>query len=314
MRARSFVFAVLGALVGIPAAIVATVAATYLLHNEISGVIAYGDEERQFLLHVPPALVRDEPVPLVLSLHGAMGWPALQRDITGWNRLADEKGFIVAYAGGRGTGPKAWFMHGADDPTTMPDVRFVADLLDRLQTQYRIDPTRIYVEGLSNGGGMAFVLACTMPSRVAAAGLVASAQSLPPTWCRQREPVPMIAVHGSADTIVPYAGGNSPIAPRPFPAVEHWVAHWARLNGCAARSMKQPVAADVARTAYDSCGQGASVELYTVQGGGHQWPGGRLLPEWLLGRKTNSIDATRLLWAFFERHPMGERAAVRMGM
>jgi len=244
MRARSFVFAALGALVGIPDAIVAAVAATYLLHNEISGAIAYGDEERQFLLHVPPALERDQPVPLVLSLHGAMGWPALQRDITGWNRLADEKGFIVAYAGGRGTGPKAWFMHGADDPTAMPDVRFVADLLDRLQAQYRIDPTRIYVEGLSNGGGMAFVLACTMPRRVAAAGLVASAQSLPPTWCRHREPVPMIAVHGSADTMLfvlrpsSHSGSSRPPGPMrrgccgPFSNAIQWVSALRCAWGC----------------------------------------------------------------------------------
>lgn len=303
MRMRTVALVLLAVVLGVPAAVIATVAAVYSASKEVTGTLAYGDEQREYLLHTPKGYDGTKAVPLVISLHGAMGWPALQRDITGWNELADEKGFIVVYPAGRGTGPKAWFMHGSDDPPRMPDVRFIADLLAQLQARWRIDARRIYVEGLSNGGGMAHVLACTMPQRVAAVGVVAAAQSLPPGWCRDTTPVPAIVIHGNADTIVPYAGGPSPIAPRPFPAVPEWTGQWARRNGCSGNAVTVKVAADVTRTDYGGCPPGAEVQLFTVEDGGHQWPGGRRLPEWLLGRRTQSIHATRLLWGFFEQHP-----------
>jgi polyhydroxybutyrate depolymerase len=301
VRLRSILLGAAGVLVGIPLLVAGSVAGVYLAHNEISGTIAYGDGGRHYLLHVPANLDRNKPAPLVVSLHGAMGWPSLQRDITGWNRLADERGFIVVYPGGQGDGPKAWFMEGSDDPARMPDVKFIADLLDRAQASHKIDAARIYVEGLSNGGGMAFALACTMPQRIAAVGLVAAAMTLPPQWCTSPAPMPMIAIHGTADTIVPYAGGASPIAPKPFGPVPQWVAQWAARNGCAASAVEQKVAMDLTRAEYTPCTGGASVVFYTVHGGGHQWPGGRLLPEWLLGRRTPSVDATREVWDFFQK-------------
>jgi polyhydroxybutyrate depolymerase len=64
------------------------------------------------------------------------------------------------------------------------------------------------------------------------------------------------------------------------------------------------VAADVTRRTYTSCADDAAVVLYTVQGGGHTWPGGKPLPEWFVGRTTYSIDATSLMWAFFSAHPL----------
>ena len=71
------------------------------------------------------------------------------------------------------------------------------------------------------------------------------------------------------------------------------------------------MARDVTRLEYTSCADDASVELYTVEGGGHTWPGGGPLPEWLCGPTSRSIDATRLTWAFFRKHRLPEeRGAV----
>ncbi len=58
------------------------------------------------------------------------------------------------------------------------------------------------------------------------------------------------------------------------------------------------------RLQYTGCTNGADVVLYTVQGGGHQWPGGKRLPEWLVGRYTRSVDATSEMWGFFAAHPL----------
>ena len=83
----------------------------------------------------------------------------------------------------------------------MRDVRFISELIDKLEAAYNIDPARIYANGFSNGGGMAFVLSCTLSDRIAAVGMVGAAQTLPWSWCTDHRPVPMIAFHGTADPI-----------------------------------------------------------------------------------------------------------------
>jgi polyhydroxybutyrate depolymerase len=162
---------------------------------------------------------------------------------------------------------------------------------------------------MSNGGGMAFVLSCTLSDRIAAVGMVAPAQSLPLDWCAATRPVPMIAFHGTADPMVPYDGGRfgdpfNPVKPV-FPAVRDVVASWAERNRCGVGPIESPVAPDVTRREYADCAEGASVVLYTVLGGGHTWPGGKPLPEWRVGPNSSSIDATSVMWAFFREHPLG---------
>ena len=64
------------------------------------------------------------------------------------------------------------------------------------------------------------------------------------------------------------------------------------------------VAADVTRTEYTKCAGNATVVLYTIEGGGHTWPGGGPLPEWFVGPTTHSIDASSVMWEFFKDHPL----------
>jgi polyhydroxybutyrate depolymerase len=232
-------------------------------------------------------------------MHGAAGWPVLQMELSGWNRLAEEHGFLVVYpAGVAGAGPRIWRMGGKRD------VRFISDLIDKLQATYNIDPARIYADGLSNGGGMAFVLSCTMSDRIAAVGMVGAAQLLPWSWCTDRRAVPMIEFHGTGDRFAPYDGGTSWIADRPFPSIPTWTANWARRNRCGAGPVETVVAADVTRVDYTHCANNAAVVLYRIEGGGHSWPGGEPMPEWFVGPTSRSIDATRVMWEFFRMHPL----------
>jgi polyhydroxybutyrate depolymerase len=177
-------------------------------------------------------------------------------------------------------------------------------LIDTLEAAYNIDPTRIYANGLSNGGGMAFVLSCTLSDRIAAVGMVAAAQFLPFSWCTDPRAVPMIAFHGTADRATPYRGGASWVTSRPFPDVRAWTANWAGRNRCASHPIDSAVATDVTRRAYTSCADGAAVVLYTVLEGGHTWPGGGPLPEWFVGTTSNSVDASSQMWAFFREHQL----------
>ena len=158
----------------------------------------------------------------------------------------------------------------------------------------------------SNGGGMSFALSCTLSNRIAAVGLVGSAQTLPWTWCEDHRPVPMINFHGTADRLTPYKGGVSWVSPghRGFPNQLTWTANWAQRNHCAPNPVDSVVAPDVTRRLYTRCADDATVVLYSVRGGGHTWPGGGPMPEWYVGRTSRSIDASSEMWAFFREHPL----------
>ena len=289
--------------VGLPLVVIVIAAASIYVLDRTNGTIVSSGQKREYLLYVPKSYDPTKPTSLVISMHGAGGWPAQQMNLSHWNRLADENGFIVVYPSGTGV-PKIW--HVDRGAGLMRDVRFISELIDTVRAAYNIDPTRVYANGLSIGGGMAFVLSCTLSDRVAAVGMVAAAQSLPSSWCTDKRPVPMIAFHGAADPIVPYNGGpqGDPFNPVRvmFPAVRDWVASWARRNQCGADPAASGVAPGVARIAYTHCAEDASVVLYTVQEGGHSWPGGKPLPEWWVGPTSNSIDATSQMWAFFRDH------------
>jgi len=281
----------------LPAALAVTEAVSFYAKNRSNGTIVSSGESREYLLHVPRSLDRRKPAALVLSLHGAGGWPALQRDISGWNELADREGFIVVYPAGRDTaGPRIWRMTGERDP------RYIADLIDKLRGQYNIDQKRIYVNGLSNGAGMSFALACRMPDRFAAVGMVGAALLLPSTWCKSAEPMPMIGIHGLRDTAAPYHGGSSWIAPHFFPFLP-FGAGWARRNRCAPAARDVEIRDGVSVREYKQCARDSTVVLYTLRDGGHTWPGGAELPEWFLGKTIRDFDATAEMWRFFEQHP-----------
>ncbi len=137
--------------------------------------------------------------------------------------------------------------------------------------------------------------------------MVAAAQELPWSWCENPDPIPMISFHGTADPIVPHGGGASHASPTPFPSVETWTANWANRNRCSATPTESAEAPDVRCSAtptesaeapdvtqleYKQCAGGAGVVLYTIHGGGHSWPGGEPMPEWLVGSTSNGVDAT----------------------
>ena len=299
---RKWIIPAVLVLISLPLLLALVEAVSFHVQNRNNGTLVSAGKPREYLLHVPASHDRTKPTPLVISMHPAGMWPAFQRDISGWNKLADEHGFIVVYPAGRGV-PKIFPMDGWKTPSQMPDVRFIAELIDTLAATYNIDPARIYADGFSNGGGMAFVLSCTLSDRIAAVGLVASAQLLPWKWCTDTRAVPMIALHGTADTFTPYDGGKRFIHSSPFPSIPVWAANWAKRNRCDDSPGESLVATDVTRRAYTNCADNADVVLYTIQGGGHTWPGGGSLPDWFVGTTTYNIDASRVMWAFYREHP-----------
>jgi polyhydroxybutyrate depolymerase len=299
-----FIIAIFAGILGIALLVVIIVAVSFLIANKTSGTLVSSGEKRQYLLYVPDVYDPQKRTPLVVSIHGFAEWPAHQAQISRWNDLADEQGFIVVYPSGTDF-PKRWRTTGLASTSGDPaiDVQFISDLIDKLESEYNIDPARIYANGLSNGGGMSYLLACKMADRIAAIGSVAGAYTYPLDQCNPSRPVPMIAFHGDADPVVPYLGGPSRSFEIPFPSIPDWMQGWAERNQCQTTA---PIAQDgeISGMTWTDCSQNAEVIFFTIAGGGHSWPGGEPIPEWIVGKTSQAIDATRLMWQFFEEHPL----------
>ena len=306
MKKRGIIIGALLVLIGLPPTVAVTEAVRFFVANRSNGSFVSSAETRDYLLYVPGSYDRTKPTALVISLHGATMWGAAQKEMSQWNRVADANGFIVVYpSGAKGNGPRVW--HEGDGTRVSNDVRFISELIDTLRAHYNIDQARVYANGLSNGGGMSFALSCMLPDRIAAVGLVAPALFLPWSACANERPVPMMIFFGTADPALPYHGGTSWVAPGKttrFPDIPRWTATWARRNRCAPTPVDFAVASDVSRRSYTGCANDAHVVLYTIEGGGHTWPGGGPVPEWFAGRTATSIDASSVMWEFFREHPL----------
>lgn len=302
--ARLRVLGLVFTLLAVPLLLAAAEAIGFHVQNRNNGRVVSSGETREYLLYVPKSHDAAKPAPLVISLHGGAGWPALHRDISGWNRLAEQRGFLVAYPAGLDAGGMTGWRVIRPGPDLDRDVGFISDLIDEVGETYRVDPSRIYANGLSNGGSMAFVLSCALSDRIAAVGLVAAANKLPWSWCTDDRPVPMISLHGTGDTAAPYRGGTSWVIPGLLPSVTEWTANWARRNRCGEATAEQTVATGVTRREYTGCADDASVVLFTIEGGGHTWPGGALIPEWFAGPTSQEVDATAEMWSFFQQHSL----------
>ena len=268
-------------------------------------------ERRKYLLYMPTNYQPDKPIPLVISLHGFSEWPAHQMRTSCWNEVAERNGFLVVYPSGTGF-PRRWrvFDQAGETEESLRDIRFISELMDKLARDYPIDQRRVYVNGLSNGGGMAFVLACALSERITAMGSVAGAYSFPAEQCKPSRPVPMIFFHGTADPIVPYQGGQS--ARRfTFPSIPDWVKQAAEHNGCQPSPVEIPASGEVHGVKYTNCEQNAEVIFYTVNGGGHSWPGGKPLPRFIVGRTSQDINASQVMWDFFSQYTLEQADRTR---
>ncbi|MDZ4765726.1 MAG: PHB depolymerase family esterase [Chloroflexota bacterium] len=261
--------------------------------------------ERRYLLYVPESYDPAQPTPLILSLHGFASNPEQQMEFSQWNAAADEYNLIVAYPQGTGF-PLGW--NAGELPGILgilvqrpDDVSFIRDLIDGLNAQLCIDPVRVYVNGLSNGGGMSNRIACELADTVAAIGSVVGAYN-PLETCEPSRPIPVIAVHGDADPVVPYEGGETQGGA--LPAIQTWAAEWGVRNGCDATPT---IDEDVVRSQqiYGNCAEGVEVVLYTIFGGGHTWAGGGdHPPESIVGAVIAEFPTTDIMWTFFEAHPL----------
>lgn len=260
-----------------------------------------GGLERSYLVRIPPGYDGTSRVPLILAFHGFATDANTLLAYTGFDTAAADTGAITVAPDGTGT-PQRWYYRGAADG--IDDSAFVGDVLAKLDAALCVDPDRTYAVGFSNGGGMAQRLACDMPDRIAAIGIVAA------SYAPCQADVPMIAFHGMADAIIPFEGGLTPpeLFSIPFLPARRYVSEWAKAVGCDGLPTISRPSGEVELSTFHRCRRGdGEVLLYTILGGGHTWPGAPEVA--ILGYTTQEIDASETILAFFRAHPKGGPAA-----
>jgi polyhydroxybutyrate depolymerase len=222
------------------------------------------------ILRVPPS-ARGHRAPLILALHFAGGTGSQMEQATGYTPQARRSGFVVAYPTASANG--FWSIDG--------DLAKLTATLDRIERIACIDPARVYVSGISNGGFMATVLACRMAGRIAAVALFAPGMNgIGP--CSPSRPLSVLEVHGTSDPIVPYAG------------VASFVGGWARRDGCASRATATRRSALVTLFRWPGCRGGAQVEHLRLTRGKHI----ELLPQ----LRQAGVDPSATAWRFLRAH------------
>ncbi len=256
------------------------------------GALIVDGVERDFVVHVPPSYSPDQPVPLVVNIHGATSNAAQQEAVSQWHAKADEEGFIVVAPQAIGV-PPVW-LGVMLDAQGEPDMLFFDGLLAHLKAQLSIDPNRIYATGLSNGGTMSNRLGCDRSETFAAIAPVAGAHS-GLHLCDNQLPVSVLAIHGTDDQIIPYEGNGSDVPP-----VRVWVEAWSQRDGCDNESVLSRPYAEVQSERWENCDARVEVELLSVEGGSHRWL--NFGYEWDGTTFVSTAGATDVIWEFFAAH------------
>lgn len=248
--------------------------------------------QRSLLFHLPAGYVQGSKLPVLFNFHGYGSDASTQEVLSDMSRLADKYGFIVIYPEGLydAGGKQFWNTHLSQDQQT--DLDFVREMLRLLDIYYGYEPTRVYATGFSNGGGFANLLANKMSDTFAAVSSVAGAYFNYNEYPLPR-PVPIIAFHGTTDTVVPFDGFFI------LPAVYDWVNDWIVKNACAPTADVIVDAGDIYAERWATDCE-STVELYTIKGKGHSWPGATLSE----ADNTNQINASQIMIEFFAKHPL----------
>ncbi len=258
-----------------------------------------GGVGRTFHLYRPPGL--PDAAPLVVMLHGGFGNGAQAERSYNWDAEADNGHFLVAYPDGLNRAWNAGTCCGQPQRDNVDDVGFITAMVDAIGREIPIDRARVYATGMSNGAMMALRLGCQTDTF---AGIAPVAGTLL-TDCSEARPTAVLQIHGTADERVPYTGGPGKAFaingnPRvDGPSVESVNATWRSIDACEPPTLTT-TGSVTTQTAW--CPGGRAVQLISVAGAGHQWPGGQPSPLAELAgipEPSTALNATDAIWQFF---------------
>jgi polyhydroxybutyrate depolymerase len=257
--------------------------------GDVASTVTIDGVAHPYLLAVPARYEPRRPTPLVLLFHGFGGDGPSIADLTHMPSQGAARGFIVVTPDGPN---RTWQLSG-----TGSDAAFIDGLVSTVSSSLCVDLHRVYAAGFSQGAAFAIFYSCARPDRIAVIATVAVDFQL---GCGR--PVPVVAFHGTADPAVPYQDGAVGLS---LPGVKVRgtllnMGDWARLDGCGATPTTTRLGTEVTRAVWPHCRAQTAVDLYTILGGGHSWPGAD--PAKNPTPTTRQIAATVLMLDFFARH------------
>ncbi|AXE31288.1 hypothetical protein DK842_16130 [Chromobacterium phragmitis] len=278
-------------------------------------------------LRVTPQPLPAGKRPLVILLHGhggsarqLLGLGTGAAPLSEWMAISDREGVLLAAPdGARGAdGKPGWRDCRADaagNPQT-DDVGLIAAIIRREVAEGGADPYRVYAMGMSNGGMMVFRLASEMGEQLAAFSTVGAAMARHTGCAAPSRPLSALIIAGTADPVVPYAGGEVSLfgvkARGEVIGVADSAAFWRRLDGLAdiphaSVQLAHRIPGDPTRatlTQWGGDGAARRVQLLTISGGGHVEPSAAhrvgALYTHVLGHQSHDAEAAELAWKLFQ--------------
>jgi polyhydroxybutyrate depolymerase len=264
--------------------------------------IVQGKATREYILHVPASYDSNTPTPLVINFHGfgdcAADYSEVIGDFYNLDSLADSRNFLVAYPQGvvREKEAPAWDPgDNGSQNIKENDVYFAEQLISDISNEYNVDLSRVYATGYSNGGMMAYGLACSRGNLIAAAGIMSGIMF--PETCDVNEYTSIIHFHGIADDVLPYEGSQY------YQSVSDMVNFWLNHNNIPTSSLvtTELNGGDVVRDEYTGGNENTSVVLYTVnrehdKDGGHVW----------FSDDIGGTNPSQILWDFLSTYSLDD--------
>jgi polyhydroxybutyrate depolymerase len=255
---------------------------------EIVRTIEVDGVTRSYRLAVPKKPARG-PAPLVLLFHGFSSNPASFSTLTRLPAKGAAKGFLVATPEGI---DGRWQLdpHGTD-------AGFIDALVAELTGTFCVDLHNVHAAGMSLGSAFGLLYSCARQDEIASFVAVTVEFQLGCT-----KPMSILAFHGTEDPLVPYQDGKIGASlPTPVRGTELNMGDWAKLAECESEARLRRVGSEVIRRTWPGCRARSEVVLFTIEGGGHTWPGAD--PGLGVTHTTDQVDATAEALRFFVRNP-----------
>ena len=273
--------------------------------------------EREYIVHVPENLNNDSSI--VFVIHGYTGSAEGIAAYSGMNSIAEREGFIAVYPQGTiDSYGNAFFnvSYEFNDESTINDVSFIRELVKSISHEFNLKRKKAFATGMSNGGEMSYLLACTSSDLFKAVAPVAGVlmKGLKDS-CELSSPVPVFEIHGTADKISLYEGDlNNEKGWGAYYDLPSTIDFFAKRYQLVNKSVKQ-ITSKESGADYDIFFERhwkddleEEVWMYRIEGGRHVWPGKRLrwrdepMARLYFGTGNEDINASEEVWAFFKKY------------
>ena len=270
--------------------------------------LQYDGSVRKYLVHIPKSYDKNKTTPLILAFHGGMGTAEIMAENYDLIPKSDKEGFIVAFPNGASKFPSGKFATwnagnccGYAIKSDSDDVGFVKAIIEDIKKKVNI--SKIFATGMSNGGMLSYRLACEMSDTFAAIAAVSGTDNY--NGCNPKQPISIMHIHGLKDDHVLFYGGCGPacvVGPETeFVSVPDTISRWVNRNNCNVNPQRVVVNENTYYDLYSKCDGDVQVKLYVVEDGGHSWPGAKKAPNPLeKSASSQAISATDEIWNFFK--------------